>query len=252
MSTLQVMLTSLGLMLGWVTLFRLPFRSPARRRQIGIWLSERSRLRADAAFAVFGTITYLGLGILVLLILSWCTRVPWASYSGVHSIVDVPLTLLAIVGASSLNALCMSVLYRIDSTADVPGEVARIQWISSILALPREARWVLPAIAALVEEFVFRGAVFLGLGASGASLAQATIFSTLLFTVGQVLLVSTRTQAVVMAVSSCTLGLIACPLVAATGSIIPALVVHMSFAGFYTNMSAKGAEISNARRRWSL
>lgn len=252
MTGLRFMLISTGVMLAWIGAFRLPFRSPARRHQIGLWLSDRTGLRADAAFAAFGTVLYLGLGMLILLLLNWSTPIPWSSFGQVRSAAVIPLTLLGIAGTSSLNALCMSIFYRVNPHADVPGEVARIQWIASTLALPRPVRWLVPALAAMVEELVFRGAIFLGIGAAGGSLWEAIVFSTVLFAAGQVLMVSTRTQVLIMAVSSCTLGFVGTLLVAASGSIVPALIVHMSFAGFYTNMSATGTRINGSRRRWSL
>jgi Type II CAAX prenyl endopeptidase Rce1-like len=251
MNALRLALIATSLVLAWIAVFRIPFRSPARRHLIGMWLSERTGLRADAAFAVFATMLYLGLGLAVLLVLSVCAPVPWRSYAGIHSAAAIPLTLLAMAGSSSLSALCMSVIYRVNPDADVPLEMASIQWIKSILALPRAVRWLVPALAAMVEELIFRGAVFLGMGASGASLVQATAVSTVLFAAGQVLVVHTRTQAVVMAAASCTLGVVGSLLVASTGSIIPALAVHMSFAGFYTNMTAN-PEVRSAQRRFNL
>lgn len=221
----------------WLALYRLPFGDAARRRRMALWLADRSGGRPDAAFAVFATVLYLGLGLAVLFALAAAAHLPVHRFIGTLTASDALYLLLALFGTSSLNILCVSLLYRARPTVDVPGEIARIRWIASILALPAAARWVVPATAAVVEELVFRGAVFLGLGACGAAFPLACALSTAIFALGQIVLVSTAVQAYVMGTSSLTLGIVGCLLTAAAGSILPAVVLHASFAGFYTTVS---------------
>ncbi|MCP9210391.1 CPBP family glutamic-type intramembrane protease [Streptomyces sp. NEAU-Y11] len=238
---------------GWLALYRLPFGDPARRRRVGLWLADRTGLRPDAAFALFGTVLYLLLGVVALALLMTFAGLPVQRLVGRPSADALLALLLAVCGTSSLNILCVSLLYRANPRVDVPGEITRVQWISSILALPRHLHWVVPAVAALVEELVFRGAVLLGIGATGGGFLFAATFSTVLFAVGQVVLVSTWVQAYVLGMSSLVLGTTGSLLTAATGSVLPALVLHMSFAGFYTNLSATSrARASSAPRRLSL
>ncbi|SMF78985.1 type II CAAX prenyl endopeptidase Rce1 family protein [Streptomyces sp. Amel2xC10] len=238
---------------GWLALYRLPFGDPARRRRVGLWLGDRTGLRPEVAFALFGTVLYLLLGAAALVLLGTFAGLSVRQFVGRPSLDALPVLLLAVCGTSSLNILCVSLLYRFDPGVDVPGEITRVQWISSILSFPRYFRWTVPAAAALVEELVFRGAVLLGLGAAGGGFVFAAVFSTVLFAVGQVVLVSTPVQAYVLGTSSLALGVIGSLLVAATGSILPALALHMSFAGFYTNLSAaSAARPSTAPRRVSL
>ncbi|MER6444008.1 CPBP family glutamic-type intramembrane protease [Streptomyces venezuelae] len=234
----------------WLALYRLPFNDPARRRRTALWLAGRTGLRPEAAFAVFGTVVYLVLGALALAVL--LVPVPLAF----HQVFDLPgpgaapALLLAVLGTSSATILCVSLLYRADPRADVPGEIARIQWIASILALPRACRWIVPAAAALFEEVLFRGVILLGLGALGSGPVFALAFSTCLFATGQIALVSTRTQAYVLGASGLVLGTVGGLLTAATGGVLPALVLHMSFAGFYTNLGASptpGARTATGR-----
>ena|SRR5215469_13325755 len=225
----------------WLAIYRLPFGDPARRRRIALWLAGWSGLRAEVAFAIFGTVVYLGLGCAVLLILLAFAHLPITALVSRPPLVAMPCLLLAMVGCSSLNVLLISFLYKASPRVDVPGEIQRIQWIASILALPRHFRWIIPATAALVEELVFRGAVFIGLMTLGSDFWLAWLASTLLFTVGQIVLVSTSTQVFVMGSSSVALGTFGSMLIAATGSLVPAIILHMSFAGFYTNMSAASA-----------
>lgn len=225
----------------WLALYRLPFADASRRRRTALWLADRSGGHPDAAFAVFATALYLGLGLAVLFALAVSAHLSAQQFIGTLMPSDALSLLLALFGTSSLNILCVSLLYRARPTVDVPGEIARIRWIASILTLPGPARWAVPAAAAVVEELVFRGAVFLGLGASGAGFALACAVSTAIFAIGQIVLVSTPVQAYVMGTSSLTLGLVGCLLVAGTGSILPAVVLHASFAGFYTTVGTGSA-----------
>ncbi|MBO7936707.1 CPBP family intramembrane glutamic endopeptidase [Streptomyces antibioticus] len=237
---------------GWLALYRLPFGDPARRRRLGLWLDDRTGLRPGVAFALFGTALYLVLG-------AGAAAVLWSSAGlSLERLVGHPpgvallALLLAVCGTSSLNILCVSLLYRVNPRVDVPGEIARVQWISSILVLPRHCRWAVPAAAALVEELVFRGTVLLGLGAVGSGFLFAAVFNSVLFAVGQVVLVSNWVQAYVLGTASLALGAVGSLLTAGTGSVLPALVLHMSFAGFYTNLStAADARASSAPRRVS-
>ncbi|MER8186878.1 CPBP family glutamic-type intramembrane protease [Kitasatospora sp. NPDC094015] len=226
---------------GWLALYRLPFDDPARRRRTALWLAGRTGLRPETAFAVFGTAVYLVLGTAALAALLAATPLALRPLFAAPSPGMLLALLLAVFGTSSANILCVSLLYRADPRVDVPGEIARIQWIASILALPRQARWIVPALAALFEEVLFRGVVLLGLGALGAGPLAALLFSSCLFAAGQVALVSTRVQAYVLGTSSLTLGVVGGLLTTATGVLLPALVLHMSFAGFYTNLSAASA-----------
>ncbi|MFJ7962459.1 type II CAAX prenyl endopeptidase Rce1 family protein [Streptomyces sp. NPDC096324] len=238
---------------GWLALYRLPFGDPALRRRIGLRLADRTGLRPEVAFALFGTALYLVLGAAVLVLLGAFAGLSVQQFVGQPSAISLPALLLAAGGTSSLNVMCVSLLYKANPLVDVPGEIARVQWISSILALPRHFRWMIPAAAALVEELVFRGAVLLGIGHGGGGFVFAMTFGTILFAVGQVALVSTWVQAYVLGTASLSLGVMGCLLVAATGSILPAVALHMSFAGFYTNLSvASSARTSSAPRRLSL
>ncbi|MBS2963476.1 CPBP family intramembrane metalloprotease [Actinocrinis puniceicyclus] len=232
----------------WLALYRLPFADASRRRRMALWLADRSGSRPDAAFAVFATALYLGLGLAVLFALAAAAHLSVHRLVGAPTASDALTLLLALFGTSSLNILCISMLYRARPIVDVPGEIARIRWIASILSLPGSARWAVPAAAAVVEELVFRGAVFVGLGARGGGFALACAVSTAIFTIGQIVLVSTPVQAFVMGTSGLTLGLVGCLLVAATGSILPAVVLHASFAGFYTTVSTGSARGGSGAR----
>jgi len=237
MSSAHVFLVSFLGVAVWLTGYRLPFAASARRRRAGLWLGARFRVSADRAFAVFATLLYTCLGLIVFVVILSQSSITEQALVGGPSLVAAAVTLLAILGTSSLNTLWVSILYRIRSDVNVPSEIASIQWISSAMSIPTRARWLIPALGALVEELVFRGGVFLGLRLSGASFLVAALVSSGMFCLGQVVLVSTAVQSYVMVSASFTLGMVGCLLVASTGSLIPAVVLHTSFAAYYTNMS---------------
>lgn len=230
----------------WVGVYRLPFGAPARRRRMALWLADGTGLDPDPAFAIFATMLYLTLGLGTFLVLYPLTGLTAGDLIGTFSAGTAAALLLAVLGTSSLNSLAVSILYRVRPAVDVPGEIARIQWISSILTLPRRARWIIPAAAAAVEEAVFRGVVFGGLASLGAGFWWSSAASTVLFTAGQVVLVSTAVQVTVMAAAGAILGTVGTLLMAGTGSLLPAVILHVSFAGFYTHLSAsaRGAAAS--------
>ena len=230
-----------ALVVSWVALYRFPLASPTRRRRVSLWLGDKTGVRADPAFAVFATLLYLFLGSIVVVVFMRATQTPYRKLLGHFRPTTSAALILAILGTSSLNTLWIALLYKVRPGADVPGEISRIQWISSILALPPYARWMIPAVAAFVEELAFRGAAFLGMEHAGLSFGVAAGISTLLFFLGQVALVTTATQAFVMGTASLTLGFTGTLLVAATGSVVPAIIVHASFAGFYSNMSTSSS-----------
>ncbi|MEV0733032.1 CPBP family intramembrane glutamic endopeptidase [Polymorphospora sp. NPDC050346] len=228
----------------WLALYRLPFADPRRRQRIRLAVASRTNLPAKYVFPILGTVIYLALGLLaaavlarlgdvdVVGVLSW--DVSWAG---------IGRTLLAVVGASALTSFAMSMLYAFAPRVDVPGAVSGVRWVQEILVLPRRWRWSVPMVSAAVEEFVFRGVLLAGLLVAGAPAWLAVVVSGLIFTTAQVLLTEQRLQAFVLAVSSIVLSLVCGLLTIVEASVLPALLVHASFAGYYTNTSAQRATV---------
>jgi membrane protease YdiL (CAAX protease family) len=147
-----------------------------------------------------------------------------------------------LLGASTASVVAIAWLYRVRPTVDVPGEVGNILWIRYCLALGSPWKWVVPALAAIVEECVFRGVLFAGMVERGAPLGVAVILSTTAFLVGQIVLTGSRIQVYVLAFSSLAIGLLGSLLTSATEALVPAVVLHASFAGYYTGMGAAANE----------
>jgi hypothetical protein len=191
-------------------------------------------------FSILGTLLYLVLGGAAAFTLARLGRLnPVDLLAWKISGEAAALTLLAGIGASALTAFAMSLLHSLKGRADVPATVADVRWIQEILALPSPWRTAIPAISGALEEFYFRGVMLFGLLATGFPVWAALVFTGVVFTAGQVALTESRMQATVLAVSSIVLSVVCGLLTVVEGSVLPAILIHASFAGYYTNMSLR-------------
>lgn len=231
----------------WLALYRLPLRDPRTRQRVRLSVSSATGLPARYVFPIVGTAIYLITGALAAVALTLAGEVPLAEVLRWHvTPLGVAVTLLAMVGASALTAFAMSLVYAVRPTVDVPAAVTGVRWVQEIAVLPRRWRWIVPMTSAAIEEFFFRGVFLTGLLAAGSSVWAAIAVSGVVFTAGQVLLTEQRLQALVLAVSSVVLAVVCGLLVVVEGSVLPAILVHASFAGYYTNSSMR-AGASTAR-----
>ncbi len=225
---------------GWLAAYRLPLRTPRTRQRFRLWVASTTGLPARYVFPIVGTLIYLAAGVTAatLALLASDTTLGTALTWRVTP-TGVALTLLAVIGANSLTAFAMSVIYAVRPTVDVPGAVTGVRWIQEVLALPRRWRWFVPMASAAVEEFFFRGVFVLGLLAAGASAWAAIAISGGVFVLTQAVLTESRLSALVLALSSVVLSVVCGLLVVIEQSVIPAIVVHATFAGYYTASSVQ-------------
>jgi hypothetical protein len=187
---------------------------------------------------VLGTASYLACGLLAIGILVSVSRLSLANLlTWDVTVQGAAVTLLAMVGAHSLTGFAMSVVYAVRPTLDIAASVTDVPWVREVSVLGRYWRWAIPMVSAAVEEFFFRGVFLLGLIAAGAPAWWAIFLSGVVFTTGQVIMTENRVQAMVMGLSSITLSIVGGLLVLAVGSVLPAVIVHASFAGYYTRTS---------------
>jgi hypothetical protein len=221
----------------WLAMYRLPLRTPRMRQRFRLTVSSWTGLAPRLVFPIVGTVIYLVAGALTTGGLTTRSPVSWyAPLLWRPSLTGAALTALAVVGASSLTAFAMSMLYATRPGVDVAGAMSTVRWIQEVLVLPPKWRWVVPMSSAALEEYCFRGVVLTGLVGTGAPAWLAIAVSGTLFTVGQVILTENRLQAFVLAMSSVVLSVVGGLLVIVEGSVLPAIVVHASFAGYYTNL----------------
>ncbi|QSB12700.1 CPBP family intramembrane metalloprotease [Natronosporangium hydrolyticum] len=221
----------------WLAVYRLPLARRRTRQRFRLAVSSLTGLDPRYVFPVVGTAIYLVAGLLAITAVTWWSGLDlWAVVSWRPTLVEVALTALVALGAAASTGFAMSLVYAVRPQVDVPGAVAGVGWIREILVLPAHWRWVVPMSSAAVEEFFFRGVFLLGLLASGASVPMAVLLSGAVFILGQVVLTERGLAALVLGVSSVVLSVLCGLLVVVTGSVLPAIVVHASFAGFYTNL----------------
>lgn len=114
-----------------------------------------------------------------------------------------------------------------------------VNWIAGIGKIPGKWAMLIPCISACCEETFFRGALLKALITSGADFFTASVIVTVLFVVGQLVLVKRKVQGYVLGFSSAGISLVSCLLIGLTGHIAPSYIIHASFAGFYSGSSMK-------------
>lgn len=222
---------------GWLAVYRLPLAQPRRRQRFRLAVSSWTGLSPRYVFPVVGTSIYLLAGVLAALVVVWAGGVPVGEALMLTPSGEAAgLTALVIIGAATATGFAMSLLYSVRPTVDVPTAVSRVGWIAEVMVLPPRWRWTVPMVSAAVEEFFFRGVFLIGLLAHGAGVWPAIAISGVVFVLGQVLLTEQPLAAMVLGVSAVVLSVLCGLLVVVTGSVVPAIVVHASFAGFYTNL----------------
>ncbi len=221
----------------WLAGYRLPLARPRPRQRFRLAVSSATGLPARLVFPVVGTVIYLAGGALAAAALVWWGDVPLLDALRMRPSGEAAAaTALVAVGTAAITAFAMAVIYQIRPSADVPGAVAGSGWIREVMVLSPRWRWVVPMASAAVEELFFRGVVLVGMLAHGAPGWAAIAVAGLVFTVGQVVLVDNGLAMVVLGVSSVVLSALCGLLVVVTGSVLPAILVHAAFAGFYTNL----------------
>jgi hypothetical protein len=219
----------------WTALFRLPFNDSRRRARLALWLGTRCNADPQRAFAVFATLLYLVLaaGVLAWLVLRF--RVDLVALLAVRAPLETAaLAVLGVAGTVALIGSAVGLAYRVRPGLDVPGAVRSLQWLAGAATLPNAARVAVPVAGACGEELVFRGAVFGAIYGAGGAPLLALAGSALLFAVQQVALTTTPVQAGLLAGAALIIGGMGALLLIATGSLVPALLVHLSFAAFYS------------------
>lgn len=231
----------------WLALYRLPLARPRVRQRVRLAVASVTGLPPRYVFPVLGTLIYLATGLGAIAVVTLVGPAPLGqALSWQVSLPAVALTVLVVVGAAAATGFAMSLLYALRPGVDVPGAVAGTGWIREILVLPPAWRWLVPMSSAAVEEVFFRGVVLVGLLTHGASVPVAIVVSGALFVAGQVVLTERGLAAVVLGSSSIVLSALCGLLVVVTGSVVPAVIVHASFAGYYTNLPAAGPATGGA------
>ncbi len=219
----------------WLAAYRLPLRSARRRQRLRLAIASHTTIPARYALPIAGTVAYLGLGVLAVLAVagvSGVRLVPLLAWR--PSLRGLALVVLAVLGAHALTGFAMTLVRTLSPRADIAAAVTGVRWIQQTLELPGRWRWIVPMVSGGLEEYFFRGVAIAALDAAGLPLWACVAVTGVLFTVGQTILASGPLAALVLAVSSVVLSTVGGLLTICAGSALPAMVVHASFAGYYT------------------
>jgi hypothetical protein len=219
----------------WLAAYRLPVRTARRRQRLRLAIASHTPIPARYALPIAGTALYLSLGVLAVLFVAAVSGLgPLSLLAWRPSLPGLALALLAALGAHALTGFAMTFVRTVSPRADIASAVTGVRWIQQTLEFPGRWRWIVPMASGGLEEYFFRGVAIAALAGAGMPLWACVVVSGVLFTAGQTSLASGRLAALVLAVSSVVLSIVGGLLTVGEGSALPAMVVHASFAGYYT------------------
>lgn len=209
-------------------------RSEALRRAVFFVLRFTAR-RAEEVRSLLLSLIYYTLGVLSFLLLMVVYRLPIAPTFACSPAI-LGLALVGLVGEMSLVTLLIDLACRVSGQGrpEQFAEIQEIPWMKSVGKLPVASRLMVTALGGAVEETLFRGAILrVLLDALHLTPALAILLSGGLFCLEQLVLVRTRFQALIILCACISISLVGGMLVVATGSVLPGLLSHASFAVFF-------------------
>lgn len=235
---MTILLTAYGYLLVWLYIFTRSYKDTYTKNKITLMMSTLCGLPASYSYSIFATCLYCLLPTIGTLLVAAVADINILSLFPVSfGLATLATVLLSISAAMSLVAVFVVFIHKLFPRIDIPGEMARIKWIEGIMQTPAKISWFLPLLSATFEEIFFRGALLTGLLTAGVGVPLAIALVTLAFILNQILLASTWTQRLVLGYSSLAISLVGSIAFLASGSIIPSIIMHASFAGFYTSGS---------------
>ena len=147
----------------------------------------------------------------------------------------IPLTILA---EFSVTTMLSGVLTLFSEKVDWKNDIGDITWIQSIHQHNKLVAPLVPLLGAFVEEWFYRGIVFLILYLyfPQAGFIGAALVSGILFSIDQILFTDKKSQAFSMVIASLGITLVACTSIVITNSFLPCLIAHECFLIMYSGM----------------
>lgn len=145
------------------------------------------------------------------------------------------VTMLGIVATLTLTNLLTQIFWLfIPSHINIQEQIKNVPWIEGILKLPKGLKVFSPGIAAIVEEFFFRGTIFLIMTTIlSINTWIAICITAILFIFQQSIQTRTFYQAAAIGIGSLAISITGCLLILATGSIISSIICHLAFLFFF-------------------
>lgn len=238
---ITILLFSVVYLIIWVNGFKALYSNTKLRNKIALYISSKFNLPVRYSYSVFATLYYCLLPLFGSYLLGRLSGASMHSaFTLEFSVSWYVVLFLGIIAAMTLSSFGISIMYLISPGIDVPGEVGQIRWMRGIFNCPAQISWLLPMLSACVEELFFRGALLGALINTGViSFPVSLAIVTILFLYGQVILTDTKIQAFVLSIASIVISVIGGLLFVYCKSIIPSIIMHASFAGFYSNFKSK-------------
>jgi len=231
-------LTGYCYLLVWLYLFTLSYKNTYTKNKITLMMSTVFGLPASYSYSIFAAFLYCLLPTIGSLVVAAVADINILNLFAVRfGLETIAIILLSVSAAMSLVSVFVLFIHKLFPHMDIPGEMARIKWIEGIMQTPDNIAWFLPILSASFEEIFFRGVLLTGLVTAGMGVPLAIALVTLAFILNQILLADTWAQRLVLGYSSLAISLVGSIAYFASGSIIPAMIMHASFAGFYTSGS---------------
>ncbi len=236
---LLIILIALLIETVWLGIFKYVNYNQRMYRKMLLWLATTfPGINSQQLAYILGTLVYIlppFFGGWLLLSLVDVSLID--VFSVVSKVNTFYLVFVAYMASMMMSILATNLLTKFIPEIDIPGHIRKTPWIKTALIFPKKVIWIFPFISASFEEFFFRGALFFALLEIGLSFWLATAIVTLAFVVNQVVLVDDWVQGLVIGLGSVSISLIGCLMVGITHSVVPSMMMHAAYAGFFVNMN---------------
>ena len=221
----------------WMFIFKQSYKNTYIKNKISLLMSSIFGVSPSYAYSLFATIVYCALPVAFSLILAIVGRVRWRDLFNFDLRITsfIIIILLCFIAAISIISICIIFIQMINPKINIAKEMSSIRWIEGIFQFPKKVAWVLPMLSACFEEIFFRGVFLASLINSGLNDLLALSIVTIFFIINQCVLADTREQKLILGMSSFSISLTCGLAFFVSGSILPSIVVHAAFAGFYIN-----------------
>lgn len=233
-NVILILLCIISFMMTWLTLFIISYKNSRVRNKIAMGIATHTKIPVGYSYSIFATIFYSGMPIIGSLILSKAFRFDISELFIVNDNI-ANYIIIGELSVLSLSSLPLVILVVANPGIQIDKEMKQVNWISGISKIPGKWSMLIPCISACCEEFFFRGIVLGILISAKVPFFVASIITTILFMVSQMVLAKKNIQAFVLGTSSLAISIVSCLLIGVTGCIIPSFVIHASFASFYSS-----------------
>lgn len=231
-----ILIAAIACLFVWLYMFRLFYTNAYLKNKIRLAVSSLFGIPAAYSFSVFETVLYCLFPLVGALIVGAVGRTDIGSLFIVERKSHIGIIMiLAIVSAMSVTAISLMLTMTVRPSMDISTEMSKVKWIAGIYVFPRRIAWIIPMISACFEELFFRGVFLTSLVNAGLGIWIAIGIVTIAFVLNQCILADTWNQRIILGTSSIAISIVGCVAYLSCGNMIPSMIMHASFAGFYTN-----------------